>query len=1416
MERMQNGFRLSPQQYLLWTQQQTSDKAAFLAACVIRIEGPLQVDRWRRAMQNVVEQHEILRTTFRKLPGMYVPVQFVEDHQSWQEHFYDLSSLQLDEQAQQLKEVIERVSKQTIDYEQGPVLHVTHILLTATSQVWMFTLPSLCADRRTLTELVREICTAYAQPLAQPAADEMPFQYADISEMLNQALEEVLAEDKTERASRSSEQSEWRFPFEERVKGTKVFAPSDQTWNWHISPALTASVKSLARTYHTDTASIFLACWALLLWRLSSRAIEQVGVVFDGRMYEELEGAIGLYDFVLPISYHLHDSMTFGKVLEHIQQVFNDLQEAPLVALAKKQAAINPQTAPVYAPYSFEYIVRSGPVVLNECTCTIDYQRAILEPFKLNLAVQEIGDQCSVELRYNASIFDLAAIRHVGRAYETMLTEILNAPEEKIRNYSLVQGEAHEQILTTFNANKLPYPEEALVQTLFSEQAARTPEHIAVRSGTEQLTYRFLDERSNVLANVLRQCGAGIEQLVALHLNRSVDMIVAILAVLKAGAAYVPIDPSYPRERVEAILEDTQAAYYITQSSMASQPAEHPRHTFYMDRDWPESEQQGTAIRALPQHEVYNTLAYVLYTSGSTGKPKGAMIEQRAVINLVTGLQQKLYTHYKQPLQVALIAPYVFDASVQQIFAALLGGHTLHIAPEEARKDGQLLLHFYENFHIDISDATPALLMLLINAGLAEAEMPVKHFLVGGEALPPALVTHFHQTFGSDAHLINIYGPAECCVDTNAYAIDPAHLDPRSVPIGTPMANRRIYILDDNLHPVPIGMAGKLYIAGIGVGRGYWNNPALTAESFLPDIFGNAGRMYCTGDICRWLEDGNVDFLERADLQVQVRGFRIELEEVEAALHEHPAVKATIVISRERLPQRSLAVRTCRRCFLSTNMPGVILDDSGICNVCHAYEHRKEQISQYFRGEADLLEQFERAKASAQGRYDCLFLYSGGKDSTYVLYRLVDLGLRILVVTVDNGFLSPQTYTNIQRVCEELQVDLETLKPKHFKEIFAESLRMFSGVCDGCFRTVTVRGARMAIERGIPMVVTALSRGQIYTGLTDFLLRGELDVEHIDHELLAFRKVHYASHDMIGKLIHEGEVPGNEMLLDTIQFIDYFRYCNVPQEELLAYLQARGSAWKMPSDTGFGSSDCLINEAGIDVRHREHGYHLYADQLSWEVRIGHMSYEAAQAILQEKPDRRRVDRMLAQVGYKRRVLPVEMPEKYLCAYIIPGREVSANELREAVSRRLPEYMIPSAFVFCESFPLTVNGKVDRKALPEPDLAHPESVSPYVAPRTPVERRLAKIWSETLGVERVGIHATFHELGGHSLVATRLMASIRQAFQINMPVRALFEHATIAALAQAIEDYLAEQISEQVMQFSADQLQQKLSLAKEKE
>lgn len=1398
------GFRLSPQQRRSWMLQRTSDNRSFAAFCAVRLDGDLDVDRWQQALRLTVQRHEILRTTFLRLFGMRVPVQCVGDQQqdALRYQVHDLQALDPEQRVDRLVSLIEEARSQTIDAEHDPVLCATHVVLQPARQYWLLTLPVLCADRRALGYLVEEICAAYAALRSGDSLPDVALQYADVAEILNQLVEE--GSPSPEPGKTVDISTAGRLPFERLPHGSRMFRSARYTWR--VSAGHMLRARSLAETENLELSSIFLACWSIVLWRLSGQTINAVGVIEDGRLYEELEQAIGLFETVRPISYELERELTFAEALRRCQQARDALSEQAVPG-AWWEPPASEEAAPPTLSYTFGYTTAPDPIVLDDrCVCTIEDLYAIVEPFSAQLSIHEAHDDAHVTLSYNADLYGADDIARLGQAYNTVLGALLARPSARVSRHALVDEATREQILATFNATNRPLLREGLVDQLFQAQAERTPDRIALRYEAQKLTYHEVHAQSTQLARRLRRCGVRGEHLVAVYLDRSLAMIIAMLAVLKTGGAYVPIDPTYPPERVRLILEDTRASCLITHSSLTSHLLTAPEHMVCVDTDWPQIAQEPTVDL---QHEyIPGTLAYVLYTSGSTGKPKGVMIEHDAITNLVQGLEESIYHRYEAPVNVALLASYVFDASVQQIFTALLLGHTLHIGPEEVRRDGKLLLRFYEQHRIDISDATPALLTVLMSGtGTGSADLPVKDFLVGGEALPPALVTQFYHTFGAARRLTNVYGPAECCVDTNAWTVDsPRVAGQTTIPIGPPMANRRAYVLDQDFNPVPIGVPGELYIAGMGLGRGYWNNPGLTAERFLPNPFEPLSRMYRTGDVCRWLADGSVDFLERADLQVQIRGFRIELEEVEAALRDHPAVKSAVLAARVRQTRPPAAARTCRRCFLTTNMPHVSLDSEGVCNVCRAYEHHSDRIAGYFRREAELVQLFERARGGMPRTYDCLFLYSGGKDSTYALHRLVELGLRVLAVTVDNGFLSSHTHTNIRNVCAALQVDLEVVKPRHINKIFVESLQSYSSVCDGCFRAVNAVGSRMAIEKGIPVVVTALSRGQIYTKLTNFLLRHEFDFERIERELLTFRKVHYATRDTIGMLIHDHDVPEDDTALDGLRFVDFFRYCDVTQEELLAYLQTHGVCWKMPPDTGFGSTDCLINEAGVHVHLQERGYHFYADQISWEVRIGHIPYKAAQAKLDERTDQQRVNGMLTQIGYQPLPAKASPAETYLCAYILAKTDISPDELRAALSRRLPDYMIPSAFVFCESFPVTVNGKIDRKALPEPDLAERQRRSPIVEPTTACERRLAAIWEETLGVERVGLHDSLFALGGHSLVAAQLMGRICEAFQIDLPIRLLFEHTTVGSLAQVIEQRLTDQIITQVTQLSAESVQ----------
>lgn len=439
----------------------------------------------------------------------------------------------------------------------------------------------------------------------------------------------------------------------------------------------------------------------------------------------------------------------------------------------------------------------------------------------------------------------------------------------------------------------------------FAENVQRWPEAAAVVSGGRQLSYQELDDRANAIAALLQIRGAGPDGIVAVMMNRSIEMIAAIMGVLKSGAAYLPIDPALPHERISYMLGNSKALALVTQNELAPVVGEIECTGYVLAVD--EVMAAAASSEKINYPNQSNDLSYIIYTSGTTGRPKGVMIEHRNVLNLMLGLQDIVYKHYSlTPLKIALVAPYYFDASVQQIFAALLYGHCLYIVPEDVRIDGRKLLAFYAEHDITITDGTPAHLSLLSYAMSAAGQSTaVQHFIIGGEELTGQTIEAFYSCFGEHKPAVtNIYGPTECCVDSLAYQVvppGPSVETAASVPIGKPLLNQSVYLFDEDRAAIQGEGMGELFISGAGVGRGYLHLPELTEQCFLPDPFDSfepEGKMYKTGDIVRRLSDGNIAFVGRADDQVKIRGFRIELGEVRARLLQHPDVIEAAVVSR--------------------------------------------------------------------------------------------------------------------------------------------------------------------------------------------------------------------------------------------------------------------------------------------------------------------------------------------------------------------------------------------------------------------------------------------------------------------------------------------------------------------------------------
>ena len=929
------------------------------------------------------------------------------------------------------------------------------------------------------------------------------------------------------------------------------------------------------------------------------------------------------------------------------------------------------------------------------------------------------------------------------------------------------------------------------IPAAFRYQARRTPDRAAVLDDAGHLTYAELDERSDRVAAALGRRGFPRKGIGVLLADRSLQAIAGLLGVLKAGGAYLPLDVTYPRQRIERITAASAPAAVLG-GAAAIRAGLGPTlggHAV-IDLDGVEPQPPATAEPVGP-----GDLAYVIYTSGSTGEPKGALNEHRAVLALVDSLREAILDVHGPALRIALVASLAFDASVQQVFSALLLGHTLCIVPEAARRDPWQLADFCRRHRIDVTDGTPAHLAMLCQVpDDGRGPLPVRQYVIGGEAMSPEVLGRFRARWcAPGARITNVYGVAECAVDSSSYLVDDAAVERLGfVPIGRALPHAELSFRDGALARVGPGVRGELCIGGAGVGRGYLGDEVQTAERFVADPEHPGRRLYRTGDAARELPDGTLQFCGRLDRQVAVRGHRVELAEVEAALLRYRHRETT-----PGEPAPAPRVVRCERCLLDSTHPGLTIEQ-GVCAACRLFERTRAALTAYFGTPGGLRELTERARARGSGEADCLLQFSGGKDSTYVLYRLIDMGLRVQTFTFDNGFISETAFENIRRITSELGVEHVTGRASNMPGIFTESLRNDSTVCSGCFRGLTAVSTRLAQERGIPMVLTGLSRGQIAeTKLRPLLEAGIVDVAEIERRLVAHRKLYHARRDRTSRLLNVAvRIDG----IDEMDFVDYFRYDPVTTREIRTYLAERSAFWREPKDTGFCSTNCRINEVGIYVHRMQRGFHNYAAPLSWDCRLGVLSREDALRELGEIVDEDAVRGILGQIGYEPAVetqvvrdaavvvLRQGEGEVRLDAFYAADRPVSPEALRAWLLRELPEHMVPARYVQLDAMPVTVSGKTDYEALAAIAPERPAGAAAGAAAGTATERRLAALWAEALDLPEsdVGVDDDFFVLGGSSLTATVVVGLVAQELGVRLSVVEAFADPTVRGLAGVID------------------------------
>ena len=893
-------YSLSPQQRRLWSLQHPWS-VAYGVQGAIRIEGPLDRHVLTLALEDVVASQEVLRTIFIA-DSSQTPLQGVAASMTVELHEHDLSRLEVSEQEKQLAALLRDERKQISDTSGPRFILVNQASMRSTLLV---TLSSLQADAATLRNLVREIGERYSARLRGEGPTDSAVQYADLSEWQNGMLGEEGVRREREFWRRQLHQSSLslRMPLELKTPADSPFWPDSVSVR--VEHSLAAGLDELAATYRISPSVLLLTCWQVLLYRLTRQSRLIIGVALDGRDYEGLEEALGPLTKYLPLQTKLEGNERFSECLARVADAFHTLSEMQEYFSWEHVLAEKSATTP-YIPVCYDYnIYGKYQPPETGLTFSIANWYACVDRFKIRLSCTRTDDALITEFLYDTALFERASIERLADEFHTMLRSIVDDADCSIARLRILGDEERTQVLEDFNRTPPVTSRELPIHRLFEEQAARTPNSPAVTCGKVRLTYAELDQRAEQVADQLIDAGVGRNVLVGLCVSRSVEMLVGLLGIWKAGGAYVPLDPEYPSERLRTVVSDAGLRAVVTWGK-----AETQARAAVGDSGADVILMKGSldVVKKRSRVEVQaNDLAYVIYTSGSTGTPKGVCVEHRSLVSYLGWVNEVLLSGAVQSFPV--VTSLSFDMCLKQLLPPLLTGSEVWLLPDEVVGDPEELVRALCARPQFGFNCVPSFWNSILDSLDPTQMNQLKERLVllafGGERLSQSLI---EQTFASlpQVQVWNIYGPTEITANATATIIQPGE----AVTIGRPISNTRVYILDEYLEPVPIGVVGEIYVGGSGVAQGYRSRPELTAKSFISDPFGDDSgrRLYKTGDQGRFLPDGKIDFAGRVDHQVKVRGYRIELGEIEKLLEQHQEVSDAVVVVRDDIPGDSRLV----------------------------------------------------------------------------------------------------------------------------------------------------------------------------------------------------------------------------------------------------------------------------------------------------------------------------------------------------------------------------------------------------------------------------------------------------------------------------------------------------------------------------
>jgi amino acid adenylation domain-containing protein len=899
--RRRSGYSPAPlsfaQRRLWFLDQLDPNSAVYNIPLAVRITGRLNVPALERSFNELVSRHESLRTTFRTSNDQ--PEQVISESQPFSLLVIDLTAVPENEGGRETERLLQVALQQPFDLANGPLMHSELLRLNPEDHVLLLTMHHIVSDGWSMRVLLQELATYYAafSESKSPSLAELPIQYADYAVWQREWLHGEVLE---KQIRYWKQQLGGVLPVLELP--TDHPRPIVQTYRGAhepltLSKEVSESLKQISQQNGSTLFMTLLAAFKVLLCRYSGQDEVIVGMPIAGRHRPELEGLVGFFINTLVLRTDLSGKPSFQQVIERVRATALGAYEHQDLPFEELVDTLQPERDPGRTPlfqvmFTFE----------NAAAMKLDLEGLQFEPlstesatakFDLALSMTEGERGLFGTLDYNTDLFEASTIRRMAEHFNLLLEGLTHNPDKCVLDLPLLTPSEHQQ-LVEWNETRREYPE-GCIQQVFEAQAARTPEAVALVFRAEQVSYKELNGRANQLAHYLRERGVGSEVLVGVMLERGVEMIVTLLAILKAGGGYLPLDAQYPAQRLALMLSDAALTVLVTEEQfVAALPAMGTTQVISLEGERAAIEQ---ASEENPEQWTgAENLAYVIYTSGSTGIPKGVSVSHSAVIRLV---KENDFVNFGAAEVFLQLAPISFDASTFELWGSLLNGAKLIIMPPQipslAELGEALVRHQVTTLWL-----TAGLFHLMVDEQLADL-LVVRQLLAGGDVLSVSHVERFLAA-ASESVLINGYGPTENTTFSCTYRMSAGQqLRDSSVPIGRPIANTQVYVLDLNLAPVPIGVLGHLYLAGAGLARGYLRRPDLTAEQFLPHPYSTVpgARLYRTGDLVRWQADGQIEFWGRRDQQVKLRGFRIELGEIEAVLSHHPAVRDVVVLARE-------------------------------------------------------------------------------------------------------------------------------------------------------------------------------------------------------------------------------------------------------------------------------------------------------------------------------------------------------------------------------------------------------------------------------------------------------------------------------------------------------------------------------------